>query len=294
MTLGEVPMVKAAGVRIEFEYRIKVVVETLVRWIYSVYNVPLTNQLVCGTHPRRGSLGRIYLLQTEIGIKEIQRVFELKKTGTIRVGGKLYDSTIGEVITEDVQIEINSSYEVQNVILAGQIVCGTHPHQAVNGVFIGADAVVGGNVTSASAFVPLSGTVPGQSTESVMIGSCIEAGKTISNVADDVPLSGTMITGGQKPGKSLIVSAGVSSKEPSVRIAAADAKKCGTGGEEMLVISSGISSSPSVSIAAADAKKCGAKEETVLSISAGVSGEKPSVYITAAASRRCGTGVCGK
>ena len=71
-------------------------------------------------------------------------------------------------------------------------------------------------------------------------GSCIEAGKTISNVADDVPLSGTMITGGQKPGKSLIVSAGVSSKEPSVRIAAADAKKCGTGGEEMLVISSGI------------------------------------------------------
>lgn len=294
VTLGEVPMVKAAGVRIEFEYRIKVVVETLVRWIYSVYNVPLTNQLVCGTHPRWGSLGRIYLLQTEIGIKEIQRVFELKKTGTIRVGGKLYDSTIGEVITEDVQIEINSSYEVQNVILAGQIVCGTHPHQAVNGVFIGADAVVGGNVTSASAFVPLSGTVPGQSTESVMIGSCIEAGKTISNVADDVPLSGTMITGGQKPGKSLIVSAGVSSKEPSVRIAAADAKKCGTGGEEMLVISSGISSSPSVSIAAADAKKCGAKEETVLSISAGVSGEKPSVYITAATSRRCGTGVCGK
>ena len=97
-------------------------------------------------------------------------------------------------------------------------------------------------MTSASAFVPLSGTVPGQSTESVMIGSCIEAGKTISNVADDVPLSGTMITGGQKPGKSLIVSAGVSSKEPSVRIAAADAKKCGTGGEEMLVISSGISS----------------------------------------------------
>lgn len=292
--LGEVPMVKPAGVRIEFQYRIKAVVETLIKWIYRVYSIPLCNQLVCGTHPRRGSLGKILLLQTEIGMKEIQRIFDLRKTGTIRVGGKLYDSTKGQIITEDVQIEIDSTFGVREVILAGQIMSGTYPHRAVNGVFIGAGAEVGKNLANASFFVPLSGTVPGQSTESLMIGSCIEAEKTINNAIDDIPLSGTMVTGGQTPGEALIISAGISGIEPSVSIAAANVRKCGTDGEEAFVISAGVSSDPLVSIAAADAKKCGAADGEALVISAGASGGKTSVYITAANSRKCGTGVCGK
>ena len=121
------------------------------------------------------------------------------------MGGKLYDSTIGEVITEDVQIEINSSYEVQNVILAGQIVCGTHPHQAVNGVFIGADAVVGGNVTSASAFLASAAAIDTDglldipeeitsisSLNGVFIGADAVVGGNVTSASAFVPLSGTV------------------------------------------------------------------------------------------------------
>lgn len=229
--LGEVPMVKPAGVRIEFQYRIKAVVETLVRWICRVYSIPLCNQLVCGTYPRRGSLGKILLLQTEIGMKEIQRIFALRKTGTIRVGGKLYDSTKGQIVTEDVQIEIDSDFGVREVILAGQIVSGTHPHRAVNGVFVGAGVESAGGAEGASYFVPLSGTVPGRSTESLMIGSCVEADDRFSNAKGDLPLSGTMVTGGgaQDPGEALVISAGASGGKTSVYITAASARKCGTG-----------------------------------------------------------------
>lgn len=199
--LGEVPMVKPGGVRIEFQYLIRYAVETLVRWVYRVYGVPLCNQLKCGQHPRPGSLGEILLLQTEVDLEQIKKIFETTKTGTIRVGGKLYSSTKGEVITDDVEIAINADYQIEELVLAGQIVSGTHPIQAVNGL---------------------------------IIGSSVEANKSVSNAISDLPLAGTLATsgGGEEtqliPSDALVVSEEISI-EPSVYIATVTARKCGTG-----------------------------------------------------------------
>lgn len=260
--LGEVPMVKPAGVRIEFQYLVRYAVETLVNWVYAIYSVPLCNQLRCGQHPRRGSLGKVMLLQTEIGIEKIMKIFEQTRAGTIRVGGKLYDSTIGKVITEDVEIDINADYQIENVILAGQIVSGTHPIHSVNGFVVRADAEASENTLIETADLPLTGTYPNRSTEAlvigaaaeasqsavirtadlplsgtrperssncVIIGSSIETDKIVSNVKVNAPLSGTLVTGGSTEEKVLVVNSGAISTEPIVHIAAVKARRCGTG-----------------------------------------------------------------
>ena len=227
--LGEVPMVKPAGVRIEFEYLIRYAVETLVRWVYSVYGVPLCNQLLCGQHPRPGSLGEILLLQTEVELEEIRKIFEQTKTGTIRVGGKLYDSTKGEIITDDVEIEINADYQIEELILAGQVVSGTHPIQSVNGFVVGTTIEAAGSSTTASADLPLSGTFPIQSVEGVMIGSSVEADRIVSNAKVNAPLTGTLVTSGTTEEKTLFVSTETVSVEPVVHIAAVKPRRCGTG-----------------------------------------------------------------
>lgn len=227
--LGEVPMVKPAGVRIEFQYLIRYAVETLVRWIYTVYSVPLCNQIRCGQHPRRGSLGKVTLLQTEIGIEEIRKIFEQTKTGTIRVGGKLYDSTLGEVITEDVEIEINADYQIEEVILSGQIVSGTHPIRSVNGFVVGVGTEASGTATIRTADLPLSGTYPERSSEGVIIGSSIEADRIVSNATSNAPLTGTIVTSGTTEEKALFITSEAVSVEPVVHIAAVKPRRCGTG-----------------------------------------------------------------
>lgn len=227
--LGEVPMVKPGGVRIEFQYLIRYAVETLVKWIYQVYNVPLCNQLVCGQHPRRGSLGQIMLLQTEVDLEEIEKIFQQTLAGTIRVGGKLYDSTKGEIYTEDVEIAINSDYQIEELVLSGQVVSGTHPIQSVNGFFVGTTVEAASESTAVAADLPLSGTIPIRSVEGVMIGSSIEADRIVSNAKVNAPLSGTLVTSGTTEEKTLIVNSEAISAEPIVHIAAVTARRCGTG-----------------------------------------------------------------
>lgn len=153
---------------------------SVVRWIYQVYDVPLCNQLLCGQHPRRGSLGEILLLQTEVDLEEIKKIFQNTLTGTIRVGGKLYDSTKGEIVTDDVEISINSDYQIEELVLAGQVVSGTHPIQSVNGYVVGTTIEAASGSTTAAADLPLSGTVPIKSVEGVMIGSSVEADRIVS------------------------------------------------------------------------------------------------------------------
>ena len=226
--LGEVPMVRPAGVQIDYEYRIKVVIETLCKWIFRTYNVPLCNQLVCGTYPRRGSVGEIMYIEMDADIIELQRIFALQKTGTIRVGGKLYDSTIGDIVTEGVEIEINSDFEIKEVKLAGQIVSGTNPIRAVNGV---------------------------------IIGSSVEADRTVTNASAFLPISGTRTSGGGEMGEAKVFSAtNVAESSSNVHIAAAIAPKCGTknmGSPETKVISEIVEEDPTVHVAAVSARKCG-------------------------------------
>ena len=227
--LGEVPMVKPGGVRIEFQYLIRYAVETLVKWIYMVYNVPLCDQLLCGQHPRRGSLGEVVLLQTEVDLEEIKRIFRNTLAGTIRIGGKLYDSTKGEIITEDVEIVINSEYQIEELILAGQVVSGTHPTRAVNGFVVGTAVEAANKSTTAAADLPLSGTYLIRSVEGVMIGSSVEADRIVSNAKKNAPLSGTLVMSGTTEEKALVINSEAISAEPIVHIAAVKARGCGTG-----------------------------------------------------------------
>ena len=92
--VGEVPMVKPAGVRIEFEYQIKVVVETLVRWICATYDLLICGTFKCGTKPRPGTLGNIMYVETNLDMNAITNVFDTTLSGTIRIGGKLYNLSL--------------------------------------------------------------------------------------------------------------------------------------------------------------------------------------------------------
>lgn len=226
--LGEVPMIKPGGVRIEFQYQIKVVVETLVNWIYRVYDVPLCNTKLCGQYPRRGSLGEILYIETNAELEEIKRLFALTKTGTIRVGGRLYNSTTGEIITEGVEVAINSQFEIEEVTLSGQILTGTHPTRATNGVFINPEVSVGVDNETSVFENRLSGTYPSQATFASLIGSSVEVSRVVSNATADLPISGTLITGGETEEETAEITSEIVSTEPTVYYAAATVKKCGT------------------------------------------------------------------
>lgn len=226
--LGEVPMVKPAGVRIEFQYLIRVAVETIVNWIYRVYEVPRCNTKLCGQYPRRGSLGEILYVETNSEIEEIRKMFNLTKTGTIRVGGRLYNSTTGQIVTENVEVTINSQYEIEEVTLAGQILSGTHPTRAVNGVIISSGVEAGENNLISVYENRQSGTFPRQATLASLIGSSVETDRIISNSVADLPLSGTVVTGGKEEEQTLTIESEIVSTEPTVYIATATVIKCGT------------------------------------------------------------------
>lgn len=230
VTLGEVPMVKPAGVRIEFEYQIKIAIEVLCRWIYQTYKVPLCNQLLCGQYPRRGSLGEIMYIETDVDLKQMSRVFNVQKTGTIHVGGKLYDSTKGEIVTEDVEVIVNSEYQIEQVILAGQIVSGTHPIRSVNGLMVGSSIEAWSIVTNAKALLPLSGTFTsgGGRMEAAaldFISDSVGIGSMVHVTAVEVPRCGSEQVSEAVP---TVVSQTVS-VEPVVQIVKAKVRRCGTG-----------------------------------------------------------------
>ena len=87
-------------------------------------------------------------VETNLDMNAITNVFDTTLSGTIRIGGKLYNSTTGEIFTDDVEIIINSDYEIVDVLVAGQSVSGVYPAKAVNGVFIGESTEVGKTFTN--------------------------------------------------------------------------------------------------------------------------------------------------
>ncbi len=229
VTLGEVPMVKPAGVRIEFEYRIRIAIEVLCRWIFQGYPVPLCNQLRCGQHPRRGSLGQIMYVEIDTEIEQIWKIFDVQKTGTIRVGGRLYDSTTGELVTKDVEVVINSDYAIEELVLAGQVVSGTHPFQSVNGVMMGSSIEAGSIITNAKALLPLSGKfITGggemEAAASHLIFEDVGINSTVHVAAAQAPVCG----GGQVSVATPTVVNETVSVEPTVQVVKAKVKRCGT------------------------------------------------------------------
>ncbi len=227
--LGEVPMVKPSGVRIEFEYRIKIAVEVLCRWICTVYSVPLCNQLLCGQHPRRGSLGKILYVELDTELEEIIKIFNHTLTGTIRVGGRLYDSTTGEIVTEGVEVEINSDLTISEVRLCGQSVTGTYPFRAVNGVRIGTGTEAGKIITSSITPLPLSGTLTSgggvmEAPASTELSNEVGVYSNVHITAADAPICGTV--NAREP-EAAVVSELVAA-EPVIQITPVNVRRCGT------------------------------------------------------------------
>lgn len=142
VTLGEVPMVKPAGVRIEFEYYIKAIVEVAFNFWISSYDVPRCNTLVCGTHPYQSTLGNIIEIRCENDVNALIAAFETSPTGTIRIGGTAYNATLGEVYEGDIEIEINSNLQIVDFLQSGQSVSGLNPSQSVQGIVIPKDILV--------------------------------------------------------------------------------------------------------------------------------------------------------
>ena len=231
--VGEAPMVKPAGVRIEFEYQIKVVVETLVRWICATYDLLICGTFKCGTKPRPGTLGNIMYVETNLDMNAITNVFDTTLSGTIRIGGKLYNSTTGEIFTDDVEIIINSDYEIVDVLVAGQSVSGVYPAKAVNGVFIGESTEVGKTFTNTTTVLPLSGVVTSGGGKMMMPAKVrlsedinIQSNSTIG--VSNAPKSGTIISG---EGTEPVVQTSVSNDSEvsgKVIVSAATIKRCGT------------------------------------------------------------------
>lgn len=231
--VGEVPMVKPAGVRIEFEYQIKVVVETLVRWICATYDLLICGTFKCGTKPRPGTLGNIMYVETNLDIEAITKVFDTTLSGTIRIGGKLYNSTTGEILTDNVEVIINSDYEIVDVLVAGQSVSGVYPAKAVNGVFIGESTEVGKTFTNTTTVLPLSGVLTSGGGEmmkpaKVQLANDINIQSNALSGVSDAPRSGTIVSGeGAEPIMQTAVS-NDSEVSGEIIISAATIKRCGT------------------------------------------------------------------
>lgn len=223
--LGEVPMVKPSGVRIDFQYKVKVTVETLVRLVYLSYDVPRCNQIVCGTWPRRATLGKAIYVEMNTEAETLAQIFTSTPCGTIRVGGTAYRGTTGQVLTDDVEIAVNIDGTVSELVLAGQIVSGTYPRKAVNGVVLGTD---------------------------------ILAGSTISHGPAEPPLSGTRTSGGgdMQTADSQIVRKEVQSL-PGVAAGAGISKKCGSDTHSNIGISPAVDVTPKISSVAVVVKRCG-------------------------------------
>lgn len=232
VTLGEVPMVKADGVRIEFEYFIKAIVEVAFNFWISEYEVPRCNTLVCGTYPRRATLGTIIEIRCEQDVNTLIAAFETSTTGTIRIGGRAYNATLGEVFGEDVEIEVDSDLHIVDFLQSGQSVSGLKPSVSTQGVVIPKDILVDGNIYTSKVIMPVAGlqTLGGSALAeslSVEIEGGIETyDKALIGTPTERAASPERKVGGEYKTVS-ISSEGMESKA-KVCIAAATIRRCGT------------------------------------------------------------------
>lgn len=232
VTLGEVPMVKAAGVRIEFEYYIKAIVEVAFNFWISAYDVPRCNTLVCGTYPYRSTLGTIIEIQCEQDVNALIAEFEASPTGTIRIGGKAYNATLGEVYADDIEIEIDSNLNIVNFLKSGQSVSGVNPSTSVQGIIIPKDILVDRTTYAEKYTSMVAGTkTAGGGTLDEALALEIEGGVE----TEDITLIGTATQIAASPERkagaayqTVSVSTDETETDVNVYIAAATVRRCGT------------------------------------------------------------------
>lgn len=232
VTLGEVPMVKPAGVRIEFEYYIKAIVEVAFNFGISSYEVPRCNTIVCGTHPKRATLGTIIEVRCEQDVNALITAFESSKTGTIRIGGTAYDATLGQLLKKDIEIEIDSNLHIVDFLQSGQSVAGLKPNKANKGMIIPKDILIDGSTYLQKYNMPASGrqTSGGgvlADSLSVDVQSGIQAEENIMlGTSTEIYASPEHKAG--KAYKTLAVSSSETEADVNVFIASATIRRCGT------------------------------------------------------------------
>lgn len=233
VTLGEVPMVKASGVRIEFEYYIKAIVEVAFNFWISGYDVPRCNTLVCGTWPYRSTLGQIIEIRCESDANTLIAAFEASTTGTIRIGGTAYDATLGGMYGKDVEIEIDSNLHIVDFLQSGQSVSGVNPSRSMQGVVIPKDILVDRSSYTTKFTVPAAGlqtSGDGELAEALSVGidGSVETEGTLQvGTPTQIAASPDIKAGGEY--KTISVSADDMELETKVYIAAATIRRCGTG-----------------------------------------------------------------
>lgn len=232
VTLGEVPMVKPAGVRIEFAYYIKAIVEIAFNFWISSYDVPRCNTIVCGTHPRRATLGTIIEIRCEQDTNALIAAFESSKTGTIRIGGTAYNATLGQVLKKDIEIEIDSNLHIVDFLQSGQSVAGLKPNRATQGMVIPKEILVERNAYLQKYTMPASGL---QTSGGGTLANSLSVGVNSKIEADDMVLLGTptelYASPEHKAGKAyktLAVSSSETEADVNVFIASATIRRCGT------------------------------------------------------------------
>ena len=232
VTLGEVPMVKPAGVRIEFEYYIKAIVEVAFNFWISSYDVPRCNTIVCGTHPKRATLGTIIEVRCEQDVNALIAAFESSKTGTIRIGGTAYNATLGQLLKKDIEIEIDSNLQIVDFLQSGQSVAGLKPNKAKKGMIIPKDILIDGSTYLQKYNMPASGrqTSGGgvlADSLSVDVQSGIQAEENIMlGTSTEIYASPEHKAG--KAYKTLAVSSSETEADVNVFIASATIRRCGT------------------------------------------------------------------
>lgn len=233
VTLGEIPMVKPAGVRIEFEYFIKAIVEIAFNFWISSYDVPRCNTLVCGTYPHRATLGTIIEIQCEQDIYSLIAAFESSKTGTIRIGGKAYNATLGQKCESDIEIEVDNKLRIVNFLQAGRCVTGTKPSKSVQGIVIPKDILVERACRTQNYTVPDSGL---QTSGGGIAAELLSVGITDNVETENTLLAGTPTWKAASPDKktgkaykTISVSTEETESDVNVYIAKATIRRCGTG-----------------------------------------------------------------
>lgn len=140
--LGEVPMIKPAGVGLAFLYYIRIIVETAYSLLLSIYDIPRCNTLVCGTHPHTATLGIIQAVIQESNIGITITTYDSKVSGTIRIGGKKWDATLGNSSSIHIIMDSNTKIQVLELLQSGIDVAGIYPLNAVQGLFSFVDNIV--------------------------------------------------------------------------------------------------------------------------------------------------------
>lgn len=231
VTLGEVPMVKPAGVRIEFQYYIKVIVEIAFNFWLSSYDVPHCNTIVCGTHPHRSTLGKILAIECENDVNSIIAAFEASTTGTIRIGGRAYNATLGSAFGEDIEIEIDKNLHIVDFLQSGQSIAGVNPDKSAKGIIIPKDVIVDGGVYANKYRTDVSGKKTsggGIADEGVLVqyqDGVEVSGDIFVGTATQIAASPIRKSGGK--GKTVSVSDD-SETDVTVYIATARVRRCGT------------------------------------------------------------------